>query len=108
MFKITSLGIEDSPELAPVSLHFLGWNKHTEEGFEKCRQMLEIATVYALDEDIAHKAIELRRKTKIKLADAIIAATAILNNFTIVTPNSADFKKIAEESILNTSPRLEP
>jgi predicted nucleic acid-binding protein len=84
-----------------TEIEFLGWNKHTEEGFKKCKRMLEAANIYELDENIAQKTIELRRKTKIKLADAVIAATAIINNFTIVTRNTADFKMIDEVSVLN-------
>jgi predicted nucleic acid-binding protein len=38
-----------------TEIEFLGWNKHTEEGFKKCKQMLEAANVYDLDENIAQK-----------------------------------------------------
>lgn len=50
--------------------------------------------IYHVDEEIANKAIELKRGMNIKLADAVIAATAILNNLKIATRNVNDFKAI--------------
>ena len=60
-------------------IEFMGWDKHTPEGFEKCRRLIESANVYALDEEIAAKAIDLKRQASTKLADAVIGATAIVN-----------------------------
>lgn len=78
-----------------TKIEFLGWNRHTPEGFEKCRRLIGPANIYHVDDDIADKAIDLRRKTNIKLADAIIAATAFLNNLKLATRNVDDFKAIA-------------
>ena len=47
-----------------------------------------------MDDNITSKAIELKRRVKIKLADAVIAATALLNNLKLVTKNVDDFKGI--------------
>jgi predicted nucleic acid-binding protein len=52
------------------------------------------AFVISLDENIVQKTIELRRKYKIKLPDAIIAATALIFDLTLITHNISDFKKI--------------
>lgn len=59
-----------------TKIEFLGWDKHTPEGFEKCKHLIELAKIYSLDEAIANKAIGLKRKTSIKLADSVSAATA--------------------------------
>jgi predicted nucleic acid-binding protein len=40
------------------------------------------------------KTIELRKKYRIKLPDAIIAATAIVHELTLITRNTPDFKSI--------------
>ena len=84
-----------------TKIEFLGWDKHTNDGFEKCKRLIESANIYPVDENIANKAIELRRKTKIKLADAVIAATALLNNFHLVTRNVDDFKTIEGVEVIN-------
>jgi predicted nucleic acid-binding protein len=52
------------------------------------------AVVISLDENIVQKTIELRKKYKIKLPDAIIAATALVFGLTLISHNISDFKKI--------------
>lgn len=84
-----------------TKIEFLGWDKHTPEGFQKCKKLLELASVHFVDHAIAEKAIELKRMKKIKLADAIIAATALFHHLTLVTRNMEDFKIIAELEVLN-------
>jgi hypothetical protein len=84
-----------------TKIEFLGWNKHTTDGFERCKLLIDLANTYDVDEDVANKAIQLKRINNIKLADAVIAATAILNNFHLVTRNRNDFKMINEIKIKN-------
>ena len=84
-----------------TKIEFLGWNKHSPEGFQKCRQLIELANVYLIDDDTAEKAIELKRRAKIKLADAVIAATALVNKFRLVTRNVDDYKAVKELHIYN-------
>jgi len=50
---------------------------------------------------IADKAIFLRQNMKIKLADAVIAATALVHGLSLVTNNIDDFKNIQNLNLLN-------
>lgn len=84
-----------------TKIEFLGWDKHTHDGFIKCKQLIEHANIYAVDENIANKAIELRKETNIKLVDAVIASTALLNNLKLATRNVDDFKTIERLEIIN-------
>ncbi|MBI2471001.1 MAG: type II toxin-antitoxin system VapC family toxin [Planctomycetes bacterium] len=84
-----------------TKIEFLGWDKHTPDGYEKCKRLLESAVIYPLDDAIADKAIELKKKLNIKLADAVIAATAILNNLKLSTRNVDDFKMIDRLEVIN-------
>ena len=84
-----------------TKIEFLGWNKHTAEGFKKCKYLVGVANVYYVDESIADKAIELRRKTNIKLADAVIGATALIHNLKLATTNIGDFNGIATLGLFN-------
>lgn len=59
------------------------------------------ANIYHLTDDVIDKTIELRKKHKIKLPDAIIAATAICNNLTIITHNIKDFSIIKNIKAVN-------
>ncbi len=45
--------------------------------------------------------LQLKTKRKIKLADAVIAATALLNNLILATRNVDDFKEVKELQIIN-------
>ena len=75
-------------------------------GFSFVEQTLidfvSFAEVYPIDDETINQTIELRKNHKIKLPDAIIAATAILNNFTLITHNTNDFKKITELQMLDS------
>jgi len=84
-----------------TKIEFLGWEKHTPEGFQKCEQLVKLANIYPVDEDIAEQAIGLRRRVKIKLADAVIAATALVNNLKLATRNMEDYKAVRELEIFN-------
>ena len=57
--------------------------------------------MYVVDEDVAEQAIELKRRSKIKLADAVIAATALVNNLKLVTRNVDDYKGVKGLEIFN-------
>ena len=48
-----------------------------------------------LTEEIEKQTILIRKKQKIKLPDAIIAATAITHDLTLVTYNRSDFDEIS-------------
>ncbi len=52
-------------------------------------------TVHPLDTVVIERAITLRQQRKMGLADAIIAATALVHNLTLVARNVGDFKQVA-------------
>jgi predicted nucleic acid-binding protein len=52
---------------------------------------------------VIDEAIRLRRLHKLKSPDAIIAATALLQQAEVVTRDTSDFKKIAGLSVLDSS-----
>jgi predicted nucleic acid-binding protein len=77
-----------------VKIEVLGYNDvpHKMAAME---EFISAATIFPLDEAVAQKTIELRRlHRKFKLGDAIIAATALVHNFTLISRNLSDFKHI--------------
>lgn len=60
-----------------------------------------LADIIELTEEITNKTIKLRKQYKTKLPDAIIAATALVNELTIITRNTKDFEKIEGLEVLN-------
>lgn len=57
-------------------------------------------TIINLDYHIAELSAEIRKSYKLKLADAVIAATALSTNSTLLTRNIRDFKKVKELKVL--------
>ncbi|WP_168787536.1 type II toxin-antitoxin system VapC family toxin [Paraburkholderia aromaticivorans] len=47
--------------------------------------------VVALDTAIANRAVEIRKQRRIRLADAIVWASAQVNSLLLVSPNTKDF-----------------
>jgi predicted nucleic acid-binding protein len=78
-------------------IEFLGYK----EASELTEQFISLANVIEIDKDIIEKCILLRRALSIKLPDAIIAATAISHNLTLITRNIHDFKDIGNLKLLN-------
>jgi toxin FitB len=50
--------------------------------------------VIGLNDDIVDKTIAIRKTQRIKLPDAIVAATALVYALILVTRNTLDFKNI--------------
>ena len=65
------------------------------------QQICNLAHMVHLTNDIIEKTIEIRKQTKIKLPDAIIAATAIRLQAKLITANVTDFKSIDSLSLIN-------
>jgi predicted nucleic acid-binding protein len=82
-------------------MELLGWSNATENQEKILQSFVDSSFVYNLNEPIVLKAIELRKKYKTKLPDAIIAATALINNLILVSRNVADFRNITDLKIIN-------
>ena len=67
----------------------------------KYKEIFEACEVIGISDSIINKTIAIRKSKKIKLPDAIIAATAISLNLTLVTHNLSDFEKIPNLKILD-------
>ena len=65
------------------------------------RNLIAKATIFGADDEIIDKAIEIRKNRKIKIPDAIVAATAITNELIVITRNIADFKNIGGLKVEN-------
>lgn len=85
---------------AIVKIEVLGFNDEPAK-LQGLEEFLDTASLIHLDDQIIQQTILLRRQYKIKLGDAIIAATATLNDLTLLTRNTADFKNIRNLQIIN-------
>ncbi len=84
-----------------VRIEVLGFKGQVDK-MQEIRDFLDLATTFYVNDDIADKTIDLRKtRPKLKLGDAIIAATALVNDFIIITRNIDDFKHIEGLKYLN-------
>ncbi|WP_126148297.1 type II toxin-antitoxin system VapC family toxin [Synechococcus elongatus] len=81
-------------------LEVLGYDQPWPERL-KAQALLQLFRERALDEAIADCTIQLRQQQRIKLPDAIVAATALTENLPLVTRNTKDFKAIAGLQLIN-------
>ena len=72
-----------------------------ENDMEVLNSFISDSVVFELEKDSKVKTVALRKNHKIKLLDAIIAATAIVNDLTLLTRNVSDFQNISDLSFIN-------
>jgi len=80
-----------------TQIEYLGYkdiNKDSEE-------FISLANVIGIDQSIIQSCIDLRKNHKIKLPDAIIAATALTRDLILVTNNEKDFLGIRNLDVIN-------
>lgn len=81
-------------------IEVLGFNA-PESDLIKLGEFLSLGTMYRLSEEITATCILIRRKyPKVKTPDAIIAASAIVHNHSLLTSNISDFKNIVGLEVL--------
>ncbi len=59
------------------------------------------SNIHPMDNSVVDKTIQLRSLYRIKLPDAIIAASALINNLVLVSRNTKDFKAIENLRVVN-------
>jgi len=98
-----ALPIDSLPAIISVitRIELLGWYNATPSQLSKLQPFMDNAQIYSLNEEVVLQTINLRQQHKIKLPDAIIAATAILYSHTLLTRNTDDFKNISGLTIQN-------
>lgn len=67
----------------------------------KAERFVRSLIIFPLTDVIVQKTIELRKLRRIKVADAIIAASAILQDLVLVSRNEKDFKNLPGLNFIN-------
>lgn len=65
------------------------------------QQFVAISNIIGINDGIISETINIRKTSKIKLPDALIAATAIANDLTLIADNDKDFRKVPALKCLN-------
>ncbi|UXE65669.1 MAG: type II toxin-antitoxin system VapC family toxin [Chryseotalea sp. WA131a] len=64
-------------------------------------ELIEASTIIPLTDEMVDETIAIRKIHKVKLPDAIIAATAKTKNLTLITRNETDFDSVSGLTIIN-------
>ena len=75
-------------------IELLGFKRLNENESKALSSFISNSVVFDLEEDIILETIEIRKKYNLKLPDAIIAATCLVNNCSLITNNIKDFDEI--------------
>ena len=87
-----------------TQIELLAWRNQQENSLLIYKQFIKGSKVLYINDIIIEQSIEIRKKTNIKLPDAIIAATALCYNFTLISDNDKDFKKIIDIGLNYVNP----
>lgn len=95
--------IVDSDSIISVitKMETLGFNFKSREEKFTMEYFVEASTVLKLNDAIVNKTIDIRKIRKLKLPDAIIAATALVHDLTLITRNTSDFADIQSLKVIN-------
>lgn len=89
--------VDEKPIISIITkIETLGYNFKTHDEQIVMETFINACTVIHINNDIVDKTISIKKAKKIKLPDAIIAATALLNDLVLLSRNLADFKSIEE------------
>jgi predicted nucleic acid-binding protein len=80
-------------------IELLGHKNLTEQDENELKSLLKDSFIINFNEEIKKETIKLKQKYNIKLPDAIIAATSILNRIPLITADGG-FEKIKELELI--------
>jgi predicted nucleic acid-binding protein len=83
-----------------TKIELLGFNGAA-AAMELTEDFVGVSTLLEVSPEVVDKTITLRRQFKIKLPDALIAATALVHDLTLISRNYDDFKRITGLTVLD-------
>lgn len=93
--------VDDIPKISVITqIELLGFDG-PQQDMALLEDFIIHSEIYPLNNPVVDMCILLRKHYRIRLPDAIIAATAKVNSFHIITRNVKDFKNIKNLQIIN-------
>jgi len=84
-----------------TKIEVLSFDPDKDDNYTVLVDFFEASNILELTNDTVNKTIQIRQKQKIKLPDAVIASTALVNGLVLVSRNAKDFKNIPGLEVLN-------
>ena len=100
--KLRKLIAEHSPAVSAISyVEVLGYHQLTESDEQDFMDFFDTAQILPVSQAVLNQAVKLRQQRKMSLGDSLIAATAVVNDLTLITANTTDFKWISGMKLLD-------
>jgi predicted nucleic acid-binding protein len=77
-------------------IELLVWNPQNEDDLKIYQSFVSQSTIIGIEDIIIQETIRIRKLYKLKLPDALIAATALMSDMILVADNDKDFLLIPE------------
>ena len=84
-----------------TKIEVLSFDPDKDDNYPILVEFFEASNIFELTDNIVNKTIQIRQKQKIKLPDAIIASTALVNGLVLVSRNTKDFTNISDLEVVN-------
>ncbi|WP_413669891.1 type II toxin-antitoxin system VapC family toxin [Mucilaginibacter sp. Mucisp86] len=99
---IEGLLTESLPTISAITeIELLCWKTTSDADLQLLADFINDVTIFELEKAVKLKTAEIRKTNRIKLPDAIIAATALVHELTLVTRNIKDFDQIRGLKVIN-------
>ena len=96
---------EDSKVSFITKIELLVWNPPNPEDIKVRQEFLAGSEIQYIDDEIIERATQIRKETNIKLPDAVIAATAMVFDFVLLSDNDKDFMKVKSLGLKYLNPK---
>jgi predicted nucleic acid-binding protein len=90
-----------TPQVSVITkIEVLGFNA-PDEHYRLLTHFMNDVVVLGLTDKVVEASIGIRKVCRIRLPDAIIAATACVHDFVLITRNISDFKSVSSLRLIN-------
>lgn len=97
-----SMQVDKMPNISVISqIGILCWKTRDARLNTMVENFVADSNILQISPNIVEICVRIRKSKKIKTPDAIIAATAICYDYTLITRNEIDFTNIANLKVLN-------
>lgn len=99
---VDSILVNSKPAISVITeIELMCWKGSSEKDNAVIKSFITDCFLFELEQSIKEQTAVIRKEVKMKLPDAIIAATALSYNLTLVTRNVADFKNLPTIKLVN-------
>jgi predicted nucleic acid-binding protein len=99
--RIVDAIADDARYSVITRIELLGWRGHTEASRQGTESLLAALVEVPLSQKVVKATIDIRAVLPVKLPDAIIAASALVEGLPLMTRNVGDFKRIPGLTVID-------